>query len=97
MAHPYVNQSDLNQKWIPLSDVTFPSDADPVNHPSHYQSPSGLEVVDVIEAFAATNAHRSAAIKYLLRAGHKGALVEDLRKCIWWIEREIAWANKERM
>lgn len=66
---------------------------DPINHPEHYQSPTGLEVIDVIEAFAADNFHRGAAIKYLLRADRKGDKVQDLRKCVWFIEREIERAG----
>ena len=62
---------------------------DIVNHPPHYKTESGLEAVQVIEAFAPDNAHRSASLKYLLRAGKKGDTVEDLRKAIWWIQREI--------
>jgi hypothetical protein len=61
--------------------------ADPVNHPSHYTShPSGIECIDVVEhmGFSIGN-----AIKYLWRAGLKGALVEDLKKARWYIDREI--------
>lgn len=64
---------------------------DPVTRPSHYVTDGGIEAVDVLEAFAADNAHRSHALKYLLRAGRKqGAdVVEDLAKAAWWIDREI--------
>lgn len=63
---------------------------DTVNHPSHYTAdPSGVECIEVVE-------HRNFcignAIKYLWRAGLKGGdakQVEDLRKSIWYIEREI--------
>lgn len=70
---------------------------DPVNHPAHYQSPTGLEVFDVIEAFCPDDAHRSHAAKYLLRAGKKNGYVEDLQKCIAWCERAIEFhgGNKE--
>lgn len=69
--------------------------ADLINHPPHYASPGGLEVVEVMEAFAPCNAHRAQAIKYLLRAGNKGSTQEDLRKCAWWVEREIAWLQRQ--
>lgn len=64
--------------------------SDPVNSPSHYKSASGLECIDVIEAFG-LNFHRASALKYLIRAGRKSPAktVEDLRKSIWMIEREI--------
>lgn len=60
---------------------------DMVNHPPHYtSSPSGVECIDVVEhlPFCVGN-----AIKYLWRAGLKGAAVEDLRKARWYIDREI--------
>jgi len=72
---------------------------DPVNRPAHYISESGLECVEVIEAFASGNGHRSQAIKYLLRAGRKGGpeqLLEDLRKACWWIDREICFVRAQR-
>lgn len=62
---------------------------DMVNQPPHYKSTKGLEAITVIETFAPGNYHRGNALKYLLRAGKKGALAEDLRKAIWYIEREI--------
>lgn len=61
---------------------------DPVNHPAHYKShPSGIECIQVTEHMTFC---RGNAIKYLWRAGEKGDAVEDLRKSIWYIEREIA-------
>ena len=64
-----------------------------VNHPRHYvSSPSGVECIDVVEwmSFNVGN-----AIKYLWRADHKGAALEDLKKARWYIEREIARREKE--
>ena len=62
---------------------------DPVTNPSHYQTPNGLEAIDVIEAFFHDNFHLGNAFKYLARAGKKGDYVEDLRKSVWYINREI--------
>lgn len=58
-----------------------------VNHPAHYQA-GGLEVIDVIEAFGLDFRLGNAA-KYLLRAGRKGDVVEDLRKAQWYLGRAI--------
>ena len=67
--------------------VTAPA-SDPVNHPSHYTShPSGIECIDVVEHLPFL---RGNAIKYLWRAGSKGDTVQDLRKAVFYIEREIA-------
>ena len=61
--------------------------SDPVNHPSHYTwLPNGLEVIDVTEHM---NFNMGNAVKYLLRADHKGKPMEDLEKARWYIDREI--------
>lgn len=60
---------------------------DNVNNPKHYNShPSGVECIQVTEhmGFCLGN-----AIKYIWRADEKGKAIEDLRKAIWYIEREI--------
>lgn len=64
-----------------------------VNHPSHYQSKNGLEVIDVIDAFTQDLHGEQAfdignAIKYVCRWKTKNG-VEDLKKAIWYIERVI--------
>lgn len=59
---------------------------DSVNHPKHYTShPSGVEVIELTEnlSFCAGN-----AVKYLARKDLKGNAVEDLRKALWYFERE---------
>ena len=61
---------------------------DPVNNPAHYTShPSGIECIQVTEHM---NFNRGNAVKYIWRCGDKGKPVEDLRKAIWYLEREIA-------
>ena len=64
-----------------------------VNHPSHYQSKSGLETIDVIEAFCdGLNGIEAFctgnALKYLCRWKSKNG-VEDLRKAEWYLQRLI--------
>jgi len=66
---------------------------DKVNHPPHYQS-STIEVIEVIEAFG-LGFNLGNAIKYILRAGKKNLLVEDLEKAVWYLKREIESNNKE--
>ena len=62
--------------------------SDPVNNPAHYTNhPSGIECIQVTEHM---NFNRGNAVKYLWRCGDKGEPVEDLRKAIWYLEREIA-------
>lgn len=63
---------------------------DEVNHPSHYMSDSGLEVIDVIEVFK-LGYHMGNAVKYALRAGKKSGAPKqtDIRKAIWYLMREL--------
>lgn len=61
---------------------------DMVNHPPHYTShPSGVECIQVTEHYGFCI---GSAIKYLWRAGLKGDAVEDLKKAVWYINREIS-------
>ena len=63
---------------------------DAVNHPKHYTShPSGVECIQVTEHL---NFCIGNAIKYLWRAGLKdgNSDIQDLKKAVWYIEREIA-------
>jgi hypothetical protein len=60
---------------------------DVINHPPHYRSTTGLEAIDVIEAFG-LGFHLGAAVKYILRAGRKGDAVTDLQKARWFLDRE---------
>lgn len=55
-----------------------------VDHPPHYQHPSGVEAIDICEhlGFNLGNAY-----KYLARAGKKGDRAEDLRKAAWYLRR----------
>ncbi len=67
---------------------------DMVNHPPHYkQHPSGVECVDITEHmnFCVGN-----AIKYAWRAGLKGDAIEDLKKAVWYLQREIVRLEKAR-
>lgn len=70
---------------------------DSVNHPKHYKSsPSGIEVIEITEHM---NFCRGNAIKYIMRAGikNKNKEVEDLKKAIWYLNREIQRLEKESL
>lgn len=65
-----------------------PKAHDAVSHPAHYTShPSGIEAIQVTEWM---NFCLGNAVKYIWRAGLKGDSIEDLRKAVWYIEREIS-------
>jgi hypothetical protein len=58
-----------------------------VDHPRHYNQVSGIECIDVAEKFGFCLGN---SIKYIWRSEHKGNRIEDLKKAIWYIEREIS-------
>lgn len=65
-----------------------------VNHPDHYQSYKGLEVIDVIEAFTENLTGVEAfdtgnIIKYICRWKKKSKPVEDLKKVVWYTQHLI--------
>jgi len=61
---------------------------DPVNQPKHYVShPSGIECIQITEHMGFNLGN---AIKYLWRADLKADAIEDMKKAVWYIQREIA-------
>lgn len=77
----------------------YESKDDMVSHPPHYQSESGLEVIDVIKAFTegltgivATDAGN--IIKYACR-WHKKNGVQDLEKILWYTQHLINELKQE--
>ena len=72
--------------------------ADMVSHPPHYQSKTGLEVIDVIEAFTSDLKGIEATdtgnvIKYICRWKHKNG-IEDLKKAEWYLRHLINYIEK---
>lgn len=60
---------------------------DLVNSPPHYTNhPSGVNCIQITEHM---NFCLGNAIKYIWRSGSKGEAVEDLKKAVWYIQREI--------
>jgi hypothetical protein len=87
--YPYTNTwicNDCN------SEIFFIEEQDPVDHPSHYQG-KGLEAITVIEAFG-LGFSLGNTIKYILRAEHKGNKLQDLKKALWYLNREIEELEK---
>jgi hypothetical protein len=61
--------------------------SDNVNHPRHYtEHPSGVECIQITEHMGFNLGN---AVKYIWRADLKGNQVEDLKKAVWYINREI--------
>lgn len=61
-----------------------------VNHPSHYGGDTTYEAIKVIEAWD-LGFNLGNGVKYISRAGKKdkARTVEDLKKAVWYLEREI--------
>lgn len=89
-----MEHTDLNKtSFLREEPIRIPAD-DPVNHPAHYTA-GGIEVIDFLEAWDFPF-HLANAIKYICRAGRKdkNALVTDLKKAVWYINRYISYVEK---
>ena len=65
---------------------------DTVNHPPHYTAhPSGVECIQITEHM---NFCLGNAIKYIWRADLKHDAIEDLKKAVWYVNREIERRTK---
>jgi hypothetical protein len=78
-----------------LKEILIPAPApksDPVNHPKHYTNhPSGIEAIQVTEHMGFNLGN---AVKYIWRCDLKKDAIEDLKKAVWYIEREISKRTK---
>ena len=61
--------------------------ADAVNHPPHYTFGT-IQPLDAIEAWKLGH-HEASVVKYIVRARHKGAELEDLEKAQTYLRRKI--------
>lgn len=68
---------------------------DPVNHPSHYMQ-GNIEVIDFIND-QKMNYNLGNALKYVCRCNYKGKKIEDLKKAIWYINKEIEIEEKNKV
>ena len=79
-----------------VTEAQLPSEAQThsVDHPQHYRSDSGLEAIEVIEAWD-LNFNLGNVVKYVCRAGLKGrtSKAEDLEKALWYLQRELSANN----
>lgn len=67
-----------------------PEGLEAVHHPSHYGGDTPHEVVKCLKAWGLeSDALLWNTVKYIARAGKKGAKVEDLKKAAWYLSRRI--------
>lgn len=62
--------------------------SDSVNRPVYYNF-FDIECIEVIDNLD-LNFNLGSALKYLWRAGRKDSKIVDLKKAVWYLEREIA-------
>jgi len=72
--------------------ITYTVQHDPVNHPKHYVShASGVECIQITEHMGFNLGN---AVKYIWRADLKSDAIEDMKKAVWYIQREIEKRSK---
>ena len=74
-------------KWIePLTTST---------KPTHYQTQTEFDVIDFCKAYD-LNFNLGNVVKYLSRAGKKGDRMEDLKKALDYLQREIKYYEQNQ-
>lgn len=73
-------------------DVAREENKEMINHPSHYNK-GKFEAIDVIEDWQ-LNFNLGNTVKYISRAGHKDDIIQDLKKALWYLDREIKRLEK---
>ena len=94
---PFENTNSSCQALTPIQNIAIakeylnknnePIPTDKVNHPYHYNVGT-IEVIEAIEDWK-LNFNLGNAIKYIGRCEHKNNKKEDIKKRIWYIEREL--------
>lgn len=79
----------------------YESDDKMVSHPAHYMSKSGLETIEVIEAFTAELCGIEAVctaniLKYACRWKEKNG-IQDLKKIMWYTQYLIDFLEKKEL
>jgi hypothetical protein len=81
-----------------LRKQNYECDDQMVSHPNHYKTKSGLETIDVIEAFTADlegmeAVDTSQILKYICRWKKKNGL-QDLNKAMWYLTHLINYVKE---
>ena len=82
---------DPIDEWYGISYMFEEKEKEMVNHPLHYNQ--GIEAIDYIESHK-MNFNIGNVIKYITRAKHKGTELQDLKKALWYLNREIERLEK---
>ncbi len=65
-----------------------------ITEPSHYKQLKGIETLSIVEQF---NFCLGSSLKYILRCNHKGEKASDLKKAIYFLERELSTVEKSKL
>ncbi len=87
---PRITLTELVEDQAQWTEVDL--EVDLVNHPPHYTShPSGVECITITEHMCFNIGN---AVKYAWRADLKWDRTEDIKKAIWYLERELKRERK---
>lgn len=93
-ADDYKNSYEYCKDFLPKACDSLKADksesdkSEMVDHPSHYQGKK-FEVIDIIEDYD-LGFNLGNALKYLLRCKKKWNKAEDIKKAIWYLNRELS-------
>jgi hypothetical protein len=87
LSYVYVLRSKMKKPSDVIKTSTKKEVVDNVNHPSHYVV-GGIETIDFIEA-KKLNYNLGNVVKYISRADYKGSRHENLKKALWYLNREL--------
>ena len=79
-------------KGFNFFDVDIEEKKEMIDHPSHYNQ-GKYEAIDVIEDWK-LNFNLGNTVKYISRAGYKDDIIQDLKKSLWYLNREIERLEK---
>lgn len=83
----------MSEQIIPCGQSQF----DTVQNPKHYVEGRQYEPIEVMFDWGLLESHCLAtALKYISRAGRKENCIEDLKKAIWYLEKEIEFIKRAR-
>ena len=88
----YASHKTWREQHAPAPTTTPGETSSAVAHPKHYNV-GRIEVIDAIEAWS-LGFNLGNVVKYVARADHKSAPVEDLKKACWYLMREIERREK---
>jgi len=91
-SYVYLLRNKIKKPSKLIKSSTKEEVVDKVNHPPHYKV-GGIETIDFVEA-KSLGYNLGNVIKYVSRADHKGSRDEDLKKALWYLNREVSKLSK---